>query len=704
MKRKTIVSILLFYISILFLANNSFAQSWKMLGGPMEASIVDIQVANDSVYVITGDGNDTFGSLGGIFKRALDSNDWKFTTVPSSDFLSLAVGNDGTYYVGAYGVMLLSGETEEVVNQFFISRDYGKTWLDSFPGLETCFNPKSMLLNGSETLLLGCSDGVFMHSNDTDSFDKVGNKNDSNSLFKHGNTIIHGTEVGVEYSDDDGDTWVEAGPDSINVKAITYGFGGYIFAADNGLYTANNLDDEFTLLDIPDLPSINYLQTIDNAVIVGADNGLFQMNEELEFQPIFPDLNGIKITALSAYNNDVFVGTKQGFYVCNTLDNTCFLDGVQSSEISDLSIVNDTLLVSAYQTTYRYSLLTNKLDDLNVPEQLRTIAPKTTELFYGANLQTFHKCSFSSESCETVPISGLGNRFFNNDFVVNLEAIYVSTSEKVLQSKDDGESWNVIAEALQYKFDGLTAFRDSLLFINGGISLRYNMVTGAIDTLERRVSLITDDGTLFGLSTDEGVYKSTDSGATWTTILNKKHYPAISSVRKLLFDENSRTLYAVFGNGMIYVSKDDGKNWGINDEMSPIDINSAIIGADGTLYLGTHRAGVFYNTEPLDPQINVSNEIMDGTHELPKDFIVKQNYPNPFNPSTTIPFELAQPAEVNMTLYNVFGQKVAEYNLGYKNAGSHQYQILFDNYASGIYFLNVSAGDKSQILRMTFIK
>ncbi len=667
-------------------------------------SIVDVQVANDSVYVITGDGSDRLSSLGGIFKRALDSNDWKFSSIQGYDFLSLAVDNDGTYYVGAHGVMLLSGENESAVGLFYLSRDYGKTWLEYFPGLEACFSTKSLLLNENGTLLLGCSSGVHRHSKNTDSFVSVGNKRNSNSLFKHGDIIIHGTETGVEYSSDDGDTWVEAGSDSINVKAITYGFGMYIFAADNGLYTANNLDNEFTLMDIPDMPLINHMLTLGDAVIAGTDTGVFQMNEGLEIQPIFPDLNGMKITALSAYNNDVFVGTKQGFYVCNTLDNTCFLDGSQSFYIPDLSIVNDTLLINAYHANYRYSLLTNEWDTLNVPERLSAFAPKTTDIFYGVYIRTFYKCSFSSESCQTVPVSGSGGQLLNYDFVVSDEDIYISTSEKVLHSKDGGENWNIIAEGSQYAFEGLAAYRDSLLFTNGNLNLKYNMVTGATDTLEKGVSLFTNDGTLFGFNKDEGVYKSTDSGTTWTTILNTKYYPAISSVRKLLFDENSQTLYAVFDNGMIYVSKDGGENWGIDNDLATIEIRSAVMDKDGTLYLGTNRAGVFYNTEPLDPRITVSNEIMDTTHELPKDFIVGQNYPNPFNPSTTLPFELAHPAEVNMTLYNVFGQKVAEYNLGHKNAGSYQHQILFGNYASGIYFLRVSAGDKSQMLKLTFIK
>jgi cytochrome c peroxidase len=47
------------------------------------------------------------------------------------------------------------------------------------------------------------------------------------------------------------------------------------------------------------------------------------------------------------------------------------------------------------------------------------------------------------------------------------------------------------------------------------------------------------------------------------------------------------------------------------------------------------------------------------------------NYPNPFNAQTAIAYELAQPAQVEIRVYNVLGQPLRRLFLGWQPAGSH---------------------------------
>ena len=57
---------------------------------------------------------------------------------------------------------------------------------------------------------------------------------------------------------------------------------------------------------------------------------------------------------------------------------------------------------------------------------------------------------------------------------------------------------------------------------------------------------------------------------------------------------------------------------------------------------------------------------------IPKETVLLRNYPNPFNPETWIPYQLANPAQVALTIYDMNGQLVRHIALGYQAAGMYQ--------------------------------
>ncbi|GEM_PF-5636960 len=85
-------------------------------------------------------------------------------------------------------------------------------------------------------------------------------------------------------------------------------------------------------------------------------------------------------------------------------------------------------------------------------------------------------------------------------------------------------------------------------------------------------------------------------------------------------------------------------------------------------------------------------------------FALLSNYPNPFNPSTTIPYLLNLTAEVELSIYNILGQKVI--TLVKKEQPPGQYQITWEGVdqngnavASGVYLyqLKVKTPSKQEI-------
>lgn len=93
-----------------------------------------------------------------------------------------------------------------------------------------------------------------------------------------------------------------------------------------------------------------------------------------------------------------------------------------------------------------------------------------------------------------------------------------------------------------------------------------------------------------------------------------------------------------------------------------------------------------------------------GMNEPPGRFALHQNYPNPFNPSTTIRFEVGGWGFVSLKVYDLLGREVATLVNEVKLPGSYQVQWDASNFASGVYFYLLRAGEFVQARRLVLIK
>jgi hypothetical protein len=96
--------------------------------------------------------------------------------------------------------------------------------------------------------------------------------------------------------------------------------------------------------------------------------------------------------------------------------------------------------------------------------------------------------------------------------------------------------------------------------------------------------------------------------------------------------------------------------------------------------------------------------IQNKNNLIPKTFNLLQNYPNPFNPVTNIKYDLPKDIFVSIKIYDLLGKEIKTLVNEQKQAGSYLVSFNGSEFASGVYFYRIQAGDFIQVKRMVLIK
>jgi photosystem II stability/assembly factor-like uncharacterized protein len=89
---------------------------------------------------------------------------------------------------------------------------------------------------------------------------------------------------------------------------------------------------------------------------------------------------------------------------------------------------------------------------------------------------------------------------------------------------------------------------------------------------------------------------------------------------------------------------------------------------------------------------------------LPKEFALHEPYPNPFNPVTQIAMDIPTRTHVEAIVFNRLGQQVAVLADRVFDPGRHELTFNGANQTSGVYFIRVTAFEKTQILKAVLVK
>lgn len=99
-----------------------------------------------------------------------------------------------------------------------------------------------------------------------------------------------------------------------------------------------------------------------------------------------------------------------------------------------------------------------------------------------------------------------------------------------------------------------------------------------------------------------------------------------------------------------------------------------------------------------------NSNIEVSTDLVPSDYAITNIYPNPFNPVTYINFSLAEDNDVSLVIYDLNGKIIQNLHSDFMYAGDYQFKWDARGIASGIYVVNIQAGNYYNSQKVVLLK
>lgn len=133
-------------------------------------------------------------------------------------------------------------------------------------------------------------------------------------------------------------------------------------------------------------------------------------------------------------------------------------------------------------------------------------------------------------------------------------------------------------------------------------------------------------------------------------------------------------------------------------------------GAGGFIVAGFVQSDFSIRAQQVSKNGNLGEVITFVQHrstETSHEFTLHQNYPNPFNPATNISYVVPTSSWINISLYNILGQRLATVINSYHLPGKYSAHFQADGFPSGVYYYQMSCGIERTLVRtrkLLFIK
>jgi hypothetical protein len=96
--------------------------------------------------------------------------------------------------------------------------------------------------------------------------------------------------------------------------------------------------------------------------------------------------------------------------------------------------------------------------------------------------------------------------------------------------------------------------------------------------------------------------------------------------------------------------------------------------------------------------------LQNNNGSVPSAYSLLQNFPNPFNPETKINYAIPKAGLVKIVVYDLLGAEVSTLVNENMEAGYHNVTFNGTNFASGVYFYKITAGEFTATKKMLLVK